>query len=226
MEKQSNNSPTILEDPDEEIIIIKKKKPRKTKITNTQNSNEILNDKYDEQILIERTQNFKKMYISDQELINKGLPIRHQNTPEDITENIVKFISRKLENDKSCVWCKGIDKKYGLTGDLYSNKYDKTTPIEVKSFTSSGPSQFGPDKKFGVLYFLDLRKWLNNEIILWKVNLNHLSDEFKNIKVSKTQTMGEQFLEGRRPHISWDNIHPQISGFCEKIYEGTFENIF
>ena len=44
MEKQSNNSPTILEDPDEEIIITKKKKPRKTKITNTQNNNEILSN--------------------------------------------------------------------------------------------------------------------------------------------------------------------------------------
>ena len=50
MEKQSNNSPAILEDPDEEIIITKKKKTRKTKITNTQNDNEILNDKYDKQI--------------------------------------------------------------------------------------------------------------------------------------------------------------------------------
>ena len=35
--------------------------------------------------------------------------------------------------------------------------------------------------KFSVLYFLDLRKWLDDEIILWKVNLNYLSDEFKNI---------------------------------------------
>jgi hypothetical protein len=48
----------------------------------------------------------------------------------------------------------------------------------------------------------------------------------KNIKVNKSQTMGEQLLEGRRPHISWDNIHPQISEFCEKIYKGTFEGIF
>jgi hypothetical protein len=55
-------------------------------------------------------------------------------------------------------------------------------PIEVKSFTSNGPSQFGPDKKFSVLYFLDLRKWLDDEIILWKVNLNYLSDEFKPLK--------------------------------------------
>jgi hypothetical protein len=77
-----------------------------------------------------------------------------------------------------------------------------------------------------VLYFLDLRKWLNNEIVLWKVNLNYLSDEFKNINVNKKQTLGNQLIEGRRPHISWDNIYPQISNLYEKIYEGTFENIF
>jgi len=186
----------------------------------------MLNDMYDKLTLINRFTSFKNMYISDKELIHNGLRIRHQNTPEDITENITKFIIRKYENDKSCVWCKGVDKKYGLTGDLYSNKYEKLAPIEVKSFTSSGPSQFGPDKKFGVLYFLDLRKWLNNEIVLWKVNLNYQSNEFKNIKVNKYQTMGQQLLEGRRPHISWDNIYPQISYFCEKVYEGTFENIF
>lgn len=209
----------------ENKITIKKKRVKKT-IPTAQNNQDILNDKYSKEILINRYTNFKNMYISDQELIDNGLQIRHQNTPEDITENMTKFIIRKFENDSTCVWCKGIDKKLGLTGDLYASKYDKTAPIEVKSFTSSGPSQFGPDKKFGVLYFLDLRKWLNNEIILWKVNLNDMSDEFKKIKVNKTQTMEEQFMEGRRPHISWDNIYPQISSFCEKIYEGTFENIF
>ncbi len=185
-----------------------------------------LDDKYTKEILIKRFKQFKENYISDSDLIKNGLPIRHQNTPEDITENIAKFIIRNWENDKDWFWCKGIDKKIGLTGDLYTSKYDKSMPIEVKSFTSNGPSQFGPDKKFSVLYFLDLRKWLDDEIILWKVNLNYLSDEFKNIKVNKTETMQEQFMKGRRPHISWDHIYPQISTFCEKIYVGTFENIF
>ena len=63
------------------------------------------------------------------------MQIRHQNTPEDITENIVKFIIRKCEQDNTCVWCKGINKKFGLTGDLYSQKYNKKMPIEIKSFT-------------------------------------------------------------------------------------------
>jgi len=186
----------------------------------------VFTDKYDEATLKKRFENFKATYIIDDELITAGLPIRHQNTPEDISENIVKFIIRNYENDDSCVWCKGVDKKHGLTGDLFSSKYDKVAPIEVKSFTSNGPSQFGPDKKFGVLYFLDLRAWLKNEITLWKVNLDHLSPEFKAIKVNKKQTMGDQLIEGRRPHISWEHIYPQITTFCEKIYEGTFENIF
>jgi hypothetical protein len=216
---------------EEEFTIVPKKKRTKKRLNKkcdnpTKNESETLNDMYDENILKSRFINFKNMYISDEQLIKNGLKIRHQNTPEDITENITKFIIRNYENDMSCVWCKGVDKKHGLTGDLFSNKYEKSTPIEVKSFTSNGPSQFGPDKKFGVLYFLDLRKWLNDIIILWKVNLNYLSDEFKNIKVNKSQTMEKQLLEGRRPHISWDNIHPQISDFCEKVYEGTFEGIF
>ena len=224
MEESSITTNKLNETIQKEIYIIKK--PKKRKIPNLNSMNETINDNYTQELLIRRFTHFKNMYISDEELIKGGLKIRHQNTPEDITENIAKFVIRKYENDNSCVWCKGVDKKYGLIGDLFSNKYDKTTPIEVKSFTSNGPSQFGPGKKFGVLYFLDLRQWLHNKIVLWKVNLNDLSDEFKNIKVSIKQTMGEQLLEVRRPHISWDKIYPQISDFCEKIYEGTFENIF
>ena len=118
---------------------------------------ECLYDMYDESILRTRFTNFKQMYMMDNDLIKNNLKIRHQNTPEDITENITKYIIRNYENDNSCVWCKGVDKKYGLSGDLFSNKYEKSVAIEVKSFTSNGPSQFGPNKKFGVLYFLDLR---------------------------------------------------------------------
>lgn len=185
-----------------------------------------MDDKYTKDILIHRYNIFRNMYISDNELIKNGLKIRHANMPEDISENITKFIIRNYEKDESCLWCKGVNKKFELKGDLYSIKYDKSTPIEVKSFTSSGPSQFGPNKKFGILYFLDLRKILNNDIILWKVNLNYLSNEFLNIKINKKETMEDQLKQGRRPHISWINIYPQISEFCEKIYDGTFDNIF
>lgn len=180
-----------------------------------------LDDKYDKFTLIDRYNNFKSCYLRDESIINKGIPIRHQNPPEDITENITKFIIRKVEKDNTCVWCKGLNDK--MSGDLYSKKLGI---IEVKSFTSNGPSQFGPNSKFNVLYFLDLRNWLKDEIVLWKVNLNNESPEFKNIKVNKTQTLGEQLKQGRRPHIGWDKIYPQIYGFYEQMYKGSFEDIF
>lgn len=186
-----------------------------------------LNDCYTQQILIDRYNTYKQGYLSVVNYKQLGIPIRQQNPPEDITENIAKFIIRNYENDKSCVWCKGIDKKYGLIGDLYSDNYDKLMPPEVKSFTSNGPSQFGPNKKFGVLYFLDMREWLNDDKIkLWKVNLNSNSPEFKNIKMNKKQSHQEQCDEGRRPHISWDHLYPQIKEYCQLIYDDNFNNIF
>ena len=97
-----------------------------------------------------------------------------------------------------------------------------TTTKKNKFFLSS----FGPKKKFGVIYFLDMRQWLNNKFILWKVNVSSDSPEWKQIKMNKTQTHEEQCEKGRRPHISWDNIHPQISNKCIKVYDGNFEDIF
>jgi hypothetical protein len=187
----------------------------------------VFNDHYTQQILIDRYNTYKQSYLSVVNYKQLGIPIRQQNPPEDITENITKFIIRNYENDECCIWCKGIDKKYKLNGDLYSENYDKTMPIEVKSFTSNGPSQFGPNKKFGVLYFLDMREWLNDDKIkLWKVNLNSNSPEFKNIKMNKTQSHQEQCDEGRRPHISWDSLYPQIKEHCQLIYDNNFSNIF
>jgi len=195
-------------------------------MNNLEINNEQYDDNYPIELLIRRYTTYREQYI-ELKFINEryGISIRQQNPPEDITENIVKYIIRKYENDNTCIWCKGVNKKYKLKGDLYSNNYDKNYPIEVKSFTSDGPSQFGPNKKFGKLYFLDLRNWLNNIIILWKVNLSNESETFKNIKMNKNQTHKEQCDEKRRPHISWDKLYPQIHEYCEKIYEGSFDEI-
>ena len=99
-------------------------------------------------------------------------------------------------------------------------------PPEVKAFTSDGPSSFGPKKKFGVLYFLDMRDWLNNRFILWKVNVSTNSPEWRNIKMNKTETNEDQCKQKRRPHISWEKIYSQIPDKCIKVYDGTFEGIF
>jgi len=189
----------------------------------TKNNKCDYDDKYTQDILTKRYSKFKENFVDLSELVKlTKLPIRQQNPPEDITENIVKFIIINYDNDISCKWAKSIGKK----GDLYSDKYKNDYPIEVKALTSSGPSSFGPKKKFGVIYFLDMRGWLSNILLLWKVNVSNESIEWKQLKMNKLQTHESQCKEGRRPHISWDKIRTQMPSKCVKIYEGTFENIF
>lgn len=181
-----------------------------------------MEDIYTKQVLEDRWINYASGYNAVQKYKKMGLPIRCQNPPEDITENITKFIIQNYDNDPSCKWAKCI----GKTGDLYSEKYTDEYPIEVKSFTSDGPMQFGPDKKFGVLYFLDLRQFTNNSISLWKLPVHSDSSEFQQIYVNKKETIQIQSSQGRRPHISWDKFYQQIKDKCCLVYKGTFENIF
>lgn len=168
----------------------------------------------------------KHRAIEDNEFITRtGLPIRRSNPPEDITENIVKTILCMHTSDTGVVWCKGIGKD--LSGDCWSshNKF-----LEVKAFTSVGPSSFGPKKKFNKIYFLDLQRWLEDQLTLWEVNLSNESLEWKGIKMNKEETHETQADDGRRPHISWakikEDLEEKAPGKVSKIYEGTFEGIF
>jgi len=178
-------------------------------------------DEYTEDVLRSRMEWY---YMTYDHYKKYNLPIRCINFPEDISENMVKFIIRNFEGDRTCKWAKCI----GKSGDLASERYTDEFPIEVKGFTSDGPSQFGPSKRFGVIYFLDARQWRKNKYILWKVNLTNESPEIKGVVMNKKkgQTFEDQCGEGRRPHINWDSLYPQIKDHCAKIYEGTFEGIF
>ena len=157
----------------------------------------IIDDNYTRSVLEIRYNSYHTSYIATDEVIKQtGLPIRHQNPPEDVTENIVKFIIINYDKDASCKWAKAIK----CHGDLCSDKYDIETPPEVKAFTSNGPC--------------------------WKVSVSSDSPEWHNIKMNKTQTLKDQCEKGIRPHISWENIYSQIPDKCVKVYDGTFEGIF
>lgn len=67
---------------------------------------------------------------------------------------------------------------------------------------------------------------MDNLFILWKVNVTSESPEWKQMKMNKTQTREDQCGEGKRPRMSWDNIHKQLGELCVKIYEGSFDGIF
>jgi len=173
-------------------------------------------DKYTKEVLQEQY-NIHKNYVQTRKESSKKLEIKFRLPciPEDISENIIKFIIHK-NGDKTSTWsCK--------TGDLLSDIEGKQ---ECKSFTSDGPISFTPSSDWDVIYFLDAQNWLQNKFILYKVNLKRISDEFSNIKINKKQTLIEQCNQGRRPRINWNALYPQIQNYCNKIFDGTFEEIF
>ena len=188
---------------------------QKTKSSKNKRATNIT-DKYTKECLIEQF-NIHKQYILARINASKkcGVSFRLPSIPEDITENIIKFIIINKEHDSSCIW--------SSKGDLLSEKFGV---IECKSFTSDGPLSFTPTSDWNVIYFLDAKNWLKETFVLYKINLKRTSEKWKKIMVNKTQTFNDQCLQGRRPRLNWKNIHSQLGSECEQIFEGTFESIF
>jgi hypothetical protein len=162
--------------------------------------------------LLQEQYDLHKLYVTKR--INTthklGVTVRLSSIPEDISENIIKYIIRNKLNDKTSKWnC--------IKGDLYSLKEGVQ---ECKCFTSTGPLSFTSTSEWDVIYFLDARDWLNDKFTLYKITLKNSSPEWKNIKVSKTQTFEDQTKQRRRPRISWSYLQPQIESYCTKVYEG------
>ena len=198
--------------------ILEKEIENKPTEKNNEQSVKIINDTYSEELLKEQFL-LHKSYVNGRinTTIKIGVKVRLPSIPEDISENIVKNIIHNKLNDKTSRWdCK--------KGDLESQKEGKQ---ECKCFTSNGPLSFTPSSEWGVIYFLDARNWLKNDIfILYKISLKRTSTQWKNIKVSKTQTFEDQTKQGRRPRITWESLYPQIESYCSKVYEGKFDDIF
>jgi len=157
----------------------------------------------------------KKYVIQRMESAKKlNIKFRLPSIPEDISENIVKFIIHK-NGDTTSTWnCKG---------DLLSSVEGIQ---ECKCFTSVGPLSFTPSSEWDVIYFLDATHWLTNKFKLYKYTNKRSSDEWKNIKINKNQTFEQQCIQGRRPRIGWSGLYPQIKPHCNLIFDGSFEDIF
>ena len=180
--------------------ILEKEIENKPTEKNNEQSVKIINDTYSEELLKEQFV-LHKSYVNGRinTTIKIGVKVRLPSIPEDISENIVKNIIHNKLNDKTSRWdCK--------KGDLESQKEGKQ---ECKCFTSNGPLSFTPSSEWDVIYFLDARNWLKNDIfILYKISLKRTSTQWKNIKVSKTQTFEDQTKQGRRPRITWEFLYP------------------
>ena len=138
---------------------------------------------------------------------------RNENFPSDISENIVKFAIARKYNIMPC-W----DTK---KGDLVINKKDIFKQIEVKGFTSPGPSSFGPKEMWDWIYFVDGIDIRNKKIKVYEIKLSNTSEIWRYIKITKTETYGEQCDRRVRPHCGFEKIFkPQLGDHCKLIFDG------
>ena len=153
---------------------------------------------YTKNILINRLTSYKNFYNSSK--LHKK--IRKPNFPEDISENLVK-----ITISEQCTWKE-------KSGDLYSEVLGK---IEIKCFSSTGPISFGPCEKWDILYIVDASEFESDNFTIHKINMS--SEEFGEIRISKSQLYKDQVNQKRRPRIVWKNLQKQISNHTtsEKI---------
>jgi hypothetical protein len=181
-------------------------------------------DVYTEAELRESFADFKD-YALKIEKRNKrlGLKSRLPNMPEEVSENIAKFIVQNHMNDQTALWPKGTKGKVKLPGDLRSDSFGR---LEVKCFTSTGPISFGPTEAWDTLLFLDATDWRNDRFVMYGVSLANNDPLWEAVQISKKQTYGDQCKAQRRPRIGWGALSPQITSNCTKVFDGTFDEVF
>lgn len=196
---------------DERLALIEKIILEKSSL----DSKEAMSDLYTSEVLRQQF-SIHKQYVESRIATSKALNIRIRfpGIPEDISENMIKMLIKRIRGDETCTW--------NCDGDLYSQIEKKQ---ECKCFTSSGPISFTPSSGWNVIYFLDATKWLNDKFTLYRLPLKYTSDEWQNIKMNKTETFRQQADAGRRPRIGWSALYPQISQYAEELWTGGFEDI-
>jgi len=140
--------------------------------------------------------------------------IRQQNFPSEISENIVKFLLFNKYNIMPC-W----DTE---TGDLILDLITKKLKIEVKAFSSTGPTSFGPTESWDFIYFLDATRFQENYFVLYEVKISNTHSTWQQLKFNTKQTFQDQCDQKRRPRLIFSSIKEQLGSSCQIIYEGNF----
>jgi len=160
-------------------------------------------------------QNEKEM---NAKLTNKK--IRYSNFPSHISENIAKF---------------AFGKKYGImptwdtkVGDLVVSKMSSPIRLEVKGSLNlaNGPPTFGPTEVWDRILFVDAVDMYNDNYLVYEIQLSNQSQEWKQLKVSETQTYYDQCQQGRRPRLAFEKIQNQVGNKCNLIFDGHIKSLF
>jgi CRISPR/Cas system CSM-associated protein Csm2 small subunit len=141
---------------------------------------------------------------------------RNENFPSAISENIVKFAIFKKYKVMPCR-----DTKCGDL-ELLNKK------IEVKGFMSDGPSSFGPKENWNWIYFIDCKDCSKKNFKVYEVKLSNNSEDWKNIKLSKSTTYGEVANANKRGQLRgcfYTIFKPQLNENCNLIFDGNISQL-
>lgn len=87
----------------------------------------------------------------------------------------------------------------GSGGDAYDQDNDKIIEIKATSNFDKDTTSFSPSEKFDELHFVRLDQ-REDQFYLYNLNIN--SDQLKQVRVNKEQTLEDQQKQGRRPRFS------------------------
>jgi len=191
------------------------------KITrNISNKSKIFSKKFQENIIFDKNlsfvqvislfnifQNYYNNIINFSK--NNRVKIRAPNFPESLSENIVRWFIINKEN-RDCI--------SPTKGDLLCPITNKR--IEVKCFTSNGPSTFGSNEPWDELWFLDASNLIKSEFKIYKCTLSNKSKEWNSIKFNADTTFGDMCKTGKRPRINFTGLKKQINNNMKLVYSG------
>ena len=146
-----------------------------------------------------------------QESINDKLSrkkIRYDNFPSHISENLVKF---------------AIAKTYGSIPNWDTKKGELEMDgkkLEVKAFSSIGPSSFGPTEDWDILYFVNAIDFKDKRFIVYECKLSSNDSIWRNIKVNNNDTFDDHCNQRRRPRINFNKLYEQLENHINVIWSG------
>jgi hypothetical protein len=124
--------------------------------------------------------------------------LRRPPFPEGLSETLAGICLSKYYNRK-------ISK--ALTGDLIDE--ETKYKYEIKCFSSTGPSSFGPDEEWNSLVFVDFMDYMNGNFIVYEFPYSNDSNEIQSLLLSKKETYKDHCKNGRRPHICFNEFCKQ-----------------
>ena len=158
----------------------------------------------------------KKINKLNKLLIHKK--IRMPNFPSEISENVAKFaIFNKYKIMPS--W----DNK---NGDLIIRNKWINKKFEVKAFSSSGPTSFGPTENWDYIYFVNAKKYKQKYFKIYELKLSNNDKQFYNIKINKNETYYKQCKNKRRPRLCFKEIKIQLKNHIKLIFKGKINKLF